>query len=352
MLRIGDIVGLRVFREKKEKKGRKGEKAGKGEKRLAKVGKVHMAVFSPDGRTVVGFTVKRPDVAGMVARDDIFVARDGFATIERGLLLKEGEQYVDDGARERLGLDWDACLIWSGMDARTSSGRELGYVNDAIFDNRTGQVDKFCIGDGNVSQALVGSVEMPVSMLVGYSKGYMIVAPEVAHLSLSGGAAAAAGEGYARARVAGKQAAEKTGAAVSEAADKGSYALGRAIGKARRAIADATQDDEEDEPQLPEQPARDAAVSAPESAGSLRKGEDERAQEGPPKTYAPAKASADAAKKPAKPAAKKPAAKKPTAKKPAQKTQGDKVAHAVGKEMGRMGSMFGSFMDEYRKASK
>ena len=44
-------------------------------------------------------------------------------------------------------------------------------------------------------------------------------------------------------------------------------------------------------------------------------------------------------KAPAKPANKK-------------KSTSDAAARAVGKELGKMGSMFGSFMDEYKKASK
>lgn len=362
MLRVADVVGLKVF---------KGKKTRKGEEKYSKLGKVHMAVFSPDGMSVVGFTVKRPDIAGMVKRPDFFMARDAFGVIEKGLLLTNERDGVDDRARERLGIDWDACIMWTGMDARTSDGKDLGYVNDAVFDAHVGKVQRFCVGDGSVAQSLVGSLEIPADMVRGYSKGYMIVDPEAANLKLSGGVAAAAGEGYAKAKVAGKKTAKKAGAAASVAVDKGSFALGRALGKAKRAIDDARADaaqEEAPQEQLPARQAADVSVAAPSAPSSLRMSQDEREQRADHvKTYAPAgekgtasaagaPSAAEAATKPrpARPAAAgKPAAKKAPAK-PAnkKKTTSDAAAHAVGKELGKMGSMFGSFMDEYKKASK
>ena len=153
--------------------------------------------------------------------------------------------------------------------------------------------------------------------------------------------------------------------------DKGSFALGRALGKAKRAIDDARADaaqEEAPQEQLPARQAADVSVAAPSAPASLRMSQDEREQRADHvKTYAPAgkkgtasaagaPSAAEAATKPrpARPAAAgKPAAKKAPAK-PAnkKKTTSDAAAHAVGKELGKMGSMFGSFMDEYKKASK
>ena len=257
------------------------------------------------------------------------------------------------------------------MDARTSDGKDLGYVNNAVFDAQTGRVQKFCVGDGSVAQSLVGSLEIPADMVRGYGKGYMIVDPKAATLKLSGGAAAVAGEGYAKAKVAGKKTARKAGAAASVAVDKGSFALGRALGKAKRAIDDARADSAQEEApqeQLPARQAADVSISAPSEPATLRMSQDEREQRADSiKTYAPegeknaapaadAAATAQAATKsqPARQAtASKPAAKKAPAK-PAnkKKSTSDAAARAVGKELGKMGSMFGSFMDEYKKASK
>ena len=43
---------------------------------LKRLGRIHMTVFDPDGRRVVGFLVKRPDVAGMVKRSDRLLLHD------------------------------------------------------------------------------------------------------------------------------------------------------------------------------------------------------------------------------------------------------------------------------------
>ena len=59
----------------------------------------------------------------------------------------------DDAARERLALDWDACLIWTGMDARTVGGKELGWVSDVEYYPRSGKVTSFFVGDGSVTAA-------------------------------------------------------------------------------------------------------------------------------------------------------------------------------------------------------
>ena len=225
MLKISQLTGVAVYAPKGTK--------GKAATTFARLGKVHMTVFDATGRRVVGFLVMRPDVAGMVKREDTFVALDAIAPCDGGVRVTGGKDSYDDAARARLGLDWDACLIWAGMDAKTTDGKVLGYVNDAAFNTKTGEVSTFMIGDGGMAQQLVGSLEIPVGMLRGYEKGFMIVAPEAASQALSGGVAAKAGEGYAKAKLGGKKAAAKAGKAAREAVDKGSRALGKQLGRTK-----------------------------------------------------------------------------------------------------------------------
>ena len=40
------------------------------------------------------------------------------------------------------------------MDAKTSDGKELGYVNDAEYEEKTGKVTKFLIGDGGMGRQI------------------------------------------------------------------------------------------------------------------------------------------------------------------------------------------------------
>lgn len=225
MLKLSQVNGVAVYAPKGSK--------GKAAATYTSMGKVHQTVFAPDGLRVVGFLVSRPDLVGMVKRDDTFVALDSIAPCDGGIRVTKGNESFDDVARARLGLDWDACLIWAGMDVKTTEGKVLGYVNDASFNSKSGAVESFAIGDGGVAQSLVGSVEVPVSMVCGYEKGYMIVQPQAAKLELTGGVAAKAGESYAKAKLEGKKAAEQAGKAAGEAVEVGSKALGKQLGKTR-----------------------------------------------------------------------------------------------------------------------
>ena len=347
MLKVNDLYGRKVYVPKKSRK------KDDGELKLSRLGKIHMAVFSPSGREVVGFVVTRPDIVGMVKRPDAFLAFDSYRVLDDGTLLVTREDGLDDDARNRLSIDWDACVMWAGMDAKTVSGKKLGYVSDAEFNAKTGAVSKFFVGDGGVARAIVGSFEIPASMVRGYSKGFMVVDDAAADLELDGGVAAKAGEGYAKAKVKGAEAASKAGKAAGEAVDKGSYAFGRMLGKAKRAISEATADEEEALPSPePAAPAADVRVSEP--VEKLRASSDERVAE-EPKTYAPkAETATVGAKSAAAQTAKKPAAKTTakSAKPAAKKSTGDVAAKAVGKQIGRMGKMFSSFKDEFDKASK
>ncbi|QUC03330.1 PRC-barrel domain containing protein [Atopobium sp. oral taxon 416] len=280
MLRIGKMYRMPVYTEKKDRHGKTKE---------TRLGRIHMTVFSPSGKRVVGFTISRPDIAGMVKRPDVFIAYDSFTVVdEKGIVPTQGDESFDNKARERLHIDWDHCLICTGMDAKTTDGKELGYIDDAEYDPETGKVSKFFVGDDSLSRKLVGAIEIPVSMLKGYHKGYMVVAPEAAHLGLDGGLAAKAGENYAKAKIKGKEAGKKT----QKAMDKGAYKLGHRILETKQAMEESKKEFDE--------------VSG------------------------------------------KPAKKKATE----QKDVSAQAARAVGKQIGKMGSMFESFKKEYKKASR
>lgn len=347
MLKIGDLTGLRVLLPKSTKKAKDGTVV----ERFLKLGKVHNAVFTPGGKRVVGLMVKRPDVVGMVKRDDVFLAWDSFEIQdEKTLVITRPDDGMDKAARKRLGIDWDACIIWTGMDARTVAGKSLGYVSDAEVDRRTGRVVRFLTTDGGVSHALIGSFVITADMVRGYKDGYMVVDPGEKNVELDGGLAGAAGEGYARAKAKGAEVGQKAATVAGEAVDKGSFALGRALGKAKRAIADAAAESEasareRQQPQAPAVEAADVRVEKPTEQLPERVAE-APAERPKPKTYAPAD----------KPAAAATTAKPKTTAKPAPKkksaTTGDKVARVAGKQLGSLGKMFGSFKDEFDKASK
>ena len=351
MPRISALTGKPVLLLKKTKKDKDGVVTDK----YQKFGRLRAAVFSPDGRRVVGFVVKRPDVVGMIRRGDAFVALDALGRFdEKNMLVSRPEDGLDDAALRRLDLDWDNCIMWAGIDAKTTDGKPLGYVSDAEYDEKTGQVTRFFTDDGGMAKALIGSFVIAPEMVRGYSNGFMVVDTQGERVSLDGGLAGAAGEGYARAKAGASKLGKKAGAAAGEVVDKGSFALGRALGKAKRAMAEAA----EDEPRpkdakgakdaaspRPAVPAADVRVEKPveriAEKSAPTAGDSKKA---PVKTYAPAAKKGAASKKPA--ATKKQA----TAKKPV--TTSDKVARAAGKQLGAFGKMFGDFKDEFNKASK
>lgn len=335
MLRISSLTGQRVLLFKKTTKAKDGTVTDK----YQKFGRVRAAVFSPDGKHVAGFVIKRPDVAGMVKRADAFVAWDALKRMdEKNLLVFRPEDGLDDAALRRLELDWDRCIMWSGMDAKTTEGKSLGYVSDAEYDERTGEVTRFFTADGGMARALIGSFVITPDMVRGYRDGFMIVDARDRNVSLDGGLACAAGEGYAKAKAGASVVGKKVGAAAGEAVDKGSFALGKALGKARRAIADATAPEDEP-PAVPEVPAANVRVEKPTQRIAEKTAGPAAAKKPQPKTYAPAAKPASGAKKPA------------PKKKPAPST-GDKVARAAGRQLSGFGKMFGDFKDEFNKASK
>ena len=344
MLRIGELTGQRVLLYKKSTTAKDGTVTDQ----YTKLGKVHNAVFSPGGKRVVGLMVKRPDIAGMVKREDAFLAWDSFKRMdEKTLLVTRADDGLDMRARKRLQLDWDACIMWAGMDARTTDGKALGYVSDAEVDEKTGAVTRFLTTDGSMARALIGSFQITPDMVRGYANGCMVIDTGGRAVELDGGLAAAAGEGYARAKVKGAEVGKKVGAAAGKAVEKGSFALGRALGKAKRAIEEASAEEEKPQVQAPSLAAEVVRVEKPAEQLPERATDASDAPARPaPKTYAPAaKKPAASAKKPTPAAKKKPAAKKPA-------TTGDKVARAAGKQLGALGKMFGSFKDEFDKASK
>lgn len=198
-----------------------------------KIGKIHFPVFSPDGLRVVGFMVSLPDIAGMVKRPDRFVALDALDVYEGVLVAKDEKGSFDEAAAKRLSIDLDQCLIWTGMDVRTESGKKVGYCSNVEFNPRSGKVGEFVLNAGATSSMLIGDVKMPPELLRGYAKGAMVVSDEVLQLDLTGGAAAKAAEATVVIGDKVKKGAKVVDEHGSRALDTGSRALGKQLGRAK-----------------------------------------------------------------------------------------------------------------------
>ena len=306
------LVGSRVYvHGKQTKKQRKNDQPADPKK----IGKVHNLVFSADSRVVVGVMLKRPDIAGMVKRDDRFIPLDALKFVDAGVICRGEKGDFDKDACKRLSLDLDHCIIWGGADVYCESGKFLGYVMDARVDVETGEVDCFCVQEGSAASSLVGTFDIPAAWVIRYDRGRRIVKDQAAKIELSGGLAGKAGEGYAAAKEGAKQAASKAGAAASAAVDKGSHGLGKVIGKAKVGVQRAVED-------FQEASGADGASRAGKAAANTAVG-DASAAAG--NGVAQAKAASD---------------------------NGQKAARAVGEQLGKTKGMFSGFLREFKDASK
>lgn len=317
-----ELIGLKVVG------GKSGEKH---------IGKVRHLVFHPKERRVIGFIVKRPDLALMFHRKDLFVALDSYEIEDGRVVVSADSAATDKAACKRLGVDWDACVLWYGMGIVTESGRTVGTVGTVSFDGLTGRVESIVADRGATSKALLGTLEIPVSAIRGFRfgigelvsdldargeaveeederRGAILVTDEVLEMEPEGGIAEKAGHAVGKAKPIVQETAQKAG----EAANKGVEALGKRVGETKGAFAGFKEEYQK--------AVRDDAEKAlPGTDGS---GEVNASQ------------TSDA-----KPVTKPAAA-------PQKPADDGTVAKAVGKQLRKSKGMFAAFKEEYKKASK
>ncbi|WP_051353685.1 PRC-barrel domain-containing protein [Atopobium fossor] len=327
MLSLSKVQNIKVFTTKPNKNA--------DELALKRIGKVHQVVFAPNGKKIIGFMVKRPDVVGMIKREDVFLAFDAFDTCDDGIYCTNKKTGIGSAAIKRLGFDWNTCIMWAGMDVITTSGKRLGYVVDFDFNTATGMVETFKISNGGTAKALIGAIYVPASALQGHRNQTMIVADGVATQDFSGGFAAKAGEAVGAAQVAGAKAGKKVAKAADKALEKGSYSFGRALGKARRAVTEATQLD----PEVTEIEAQEVKISSPDTDAKIVDGQCSVAT----------KTSQETTSQAAKTSSTKSVRTK-------EKTSSDdataKAARALGRNLSKTRGMFAAFKEEFDKSSK
>ena len=103
-----------------------------GKNGTSHIGKVRRLVFHPRERRVVGFIVKRPDLALMFHRKDLFVSINGFDIVDGRVVVRQTPDATDKGACKALGIDWDTCVMWEGLPLMTESGETLGMVGTVL----------------------------------------------------------------------------------------------------------------------------------------------------------------------------------------------------------------------------
>ena len=263
MLTTREVRNVKVYMQ--PKKGKEFTKDGLP-RRGKKIGKVFKTVFDPSGMRVVGFIVRRPDLLWMFKRPERFLAMDAMAIDDSGMVTATmGGASWDDRAIKRLGIDYDKCFVWEGMQVRTTAGEDLGRVDDISFDETTGEVNSFFLDDGGAARALIGSFEIGRDLVVGYRNDRLVVKKDASSSTrLTGGLAAKAGTATAKAQIAAHEGAEKAGKAAGKAVDAGAFGLGKAIGRIKTSVTGAV-DGFKEEADLPERKpaAKTAAASWP-----------------------------------------------------------------------------------------
>lgn len=230
------------------------------QKPTKRIGKIHSFIFHPHKRTVVGFTVKRPDIALMMHRPELFVAFDGFDVVEGNVRISEEKTSTGRAACKRLGVSWDECIMWQGLPLVTEEGQRCGYVGDVVFRTEDGSVVSLRIDRGASAELLLGAAEVPARYIKGFTFGVgdalqaddddeeqcgaIVVSSEVLAIETQGGLASKAGAATA---VAGNKASKVLGKAkpvasdvaqkTGEAVNKGAYAVGLQVSKTKGMFA-------------------------------------------------------------------------------------------------------------------
>lgn len=224
------------------------------------LGKVKAFIFHPNEKRCVGFVVKRPDVALMFHRDDLFVAFDSFAVADDGdIYVVQKNGATGDAACKRLGIDWGTCLVWRGLPVVAEDGETIGIVGDVLYDGRTGAVRSMKVDANPSANALLGRRSINTDLIGGFRTGIgtpllstdmseynddaavvcggILVANEARDIVTEGLADMAgrkAGEISVKARVKAAQAkpkAEALATTAKDAASRGAQTAGKAINK-------------------------------------------------------------------------------------------------------------------------
>jgi uncharacterized protein YrrD len=195
-----------------------------------RVGRVREVIFDEAKPLVVGYIVERPRLFMLFDRKDKHLARDRSSVESDGVVVTDERGAWDRGAEKRLGLAWDATVVWMGMPVRTKSGTKLGAVRDGLYDPATGDLEAIGLTGGTAADITLGVRDLPARFVRGYEDGFVVLDDAAAATETSGGAAAAAGKGAAVAKAHAAGAAKTAGQVARVAGQYGSAAAKAAAG--------------------------------------------------------------------------------------------------------------------------
>ncbi len=172
-----------------------------GRKQPKRLGWVKHVLVAPDGLHVVGLQVDRPDMAMMIERSSRFLALDRVRITSSKVVVSDTSSAFGSRAAKRLGIDWDATVIWRDMPVRTESGETMGTVADAAFDTADGSIGALRVSGGTVADSAIGVRDVEAGLVRGFDGEAVVVADSAAEIKRVGGAADSAGKTAAAATV-------------------------------------------------------------------------------------------------------------------------------------------------------
>ena len=136
-----------------------------------KVGKVSDIVFHPSQKKVVGIVVRRPDIAMMFKRADLFVGIHALDILDDCVIIKNVANPFDKSACKQLGVNWDDCIYWIGFPLMSKDEKSIGTVGRVNFIPENGEVVSLEANEGTLSRALLGVKEIPAEFILGFRRG-------------------------------------------------------------------------------------------------------------------------------------------------------------------------------------
>ncbi len=217
-----------------------------------KLGRIRALVFHESQKRCVGLLVKRPDVAWMFPRKDLFLSLQAISLHDKTWFASSQADLRGRQACKHLGIDLDRCILWIGLPVLDTQHEPYGHVGSCKVDRSTGDLVSLRIDAGLGAKVLLGEREIPAVYVEGFAltnaggglrdskgtlseeQGALIVSEEVASLVQEGGLAEKAGDAYYHTIA---PAAEKLGKKTASGVQAGVRSAGRHIGRTQGALS-------------------------------------------------------------------------------------------------------------------
>lgn len=135
---------------------------------VKRLGRLHFFLFQKN--VCIGALIKRPDVAMMFHRKDLFSPLKAINFQAKTLILddnfeSQGERYLKENK-----IKLSQTFVYDAMSVVCENGDALGCIDSVVCDSK-GNVKEIQISDGATSDKLLGLRTIPANLLVGMKTG-------------------------------------------------------------------------------------------------------------------------------------------------------------------------------------